>query len=197
MKRFVTMLAVAALFVAPAAMAQDGAYDGEYGWTISNSSTDPFSNFGAPDFSTGTPLIYLWLQCANVDGASAAEFDVSPAGFVAVFGFSAVPPFLNGGPDATHLQLVLGCEGGMTLVGSFVANASYNGDICLVPSAANGYNVSVDCGAASFGKHQNNTIGFSMNGTADPACSDLTVDGLCTTVSVEENSWGAIKGLYR
>ena len=61
----------------------------------------------------------------------------------------------------------LGCAFGGTLVGSWIVNTGYTGDLCLVPSAANGFNVTVDCGP-NFLKWNNTTIGFALNARSVP-----------------------------
>ena len=199
MKRFATMLAVAMLLVAPAAMAQDGLYDGQYGWTISNSTISAFSNFGAYDPVSPPPFpntAYLWLDCTGVDGAGGADFGIIvPAGDF-LFAVNMAPGFSNFGAGS-DLSLVLGtCEVGPVLVADIVVVSGTPGDMCIGPNNTSGIFATIDCGSANFGKHQFNSVGFSAGGVAPPgACS--ASQPLCQTVSVESESWGTIKGLYR
>ena len=82
-----------------------------YGWTISNSSTDPDENSGplAPE----TPL-YLWYLCDNEYGMSAAEFRLEGLeilsfeplqGFVNIY---ELPDFGLIAPDCVYAPLVVG-----------------------------------------------------------------------------------------
>jgi hypothetical protein len=180
MKRFMTILVLAMLVMAPAAMAAN-----RYGWTISSSAVDPFVNTGLP--TGGIVTLFLWLQCAPDGGAAAAEFDIQgPAG--AVLAFTAMNGFLNAG-GALNLLLATPCNAGPVIAGNWLC-LSLPGDFCLRPSAANAKNVSVDC--VLFGEHTNATIGFGNSG-APANCVEI----LCPTDAVEESSWGEIKGLYR
>jgi hypothetical protein len=178
MKRFMTILVLAMLVMAPAAMAAN-----RYGWTISSSPIDPFVNTGLP--TGGILNLYLWLQCAPDGGAAAFEAGISgPAG--AVLAFNVLNGFLNAG-NATNLLLATPCNSGPVTAGSWLC-LSLPGEFCLVPSTG-GKNVSVDC--VVFAEHNNGSIGFGNSGA--PA---LCAETLCAT-AVEESSWGEIKGLYR
>jgi hypothetical protein len=180
MKRFMTILVLAMLVMAPMAMAQP-----QYGWTVSSSLADPFVNSGVP--TGGIATLYLWLQCTSPgDGVAAAEFDMQgPAG--AVLAFTAMNGFLNAG-GVTNLLLATACTSGPIVAGNWLC-LSLPGNFCLRPSAANAKNVSVDC--VNFQEWPNGTIGFA-NGVAQ-ICADV----LCPPISVETRSWGQIKGLYQ
>ena len=182
MKRFMTIFALALFVMAPAAMAQN-----QYGFTLSDSAVDPNSNTGAAP-TGGVLNIYVWLACAPADGLSAAEFDVSGPGG-APLAFTALNGFLNAG-GGTNLLLATPCTNGPVNAGTILALDTGAGDYCLVASAANGKNVSVDC--TDFNEWANDVIGYNNSGGA-AACADA----LCQPVSVEDSSWGAVKSLYR
>ena len=59
--------------IGPVHTPSGGCNEGEYGWTISASDTDPFVNTAAP--GSGPVNLYLWLECASPAGWTAAEFD--------------------------------------------------------------------------------------------------------------------------
>ena len=58
---------------------------------------------------------------------------------------------------------------------SVAGATAYADDICLVPSAANGYNVTVDCEDGTPNIHDNQVIGYSEDGTA---CNDSNLCAL-------------------
>jgi hypothetical protein len=179
------------LFVVPAAMAQ-----GTFGWTVSNSTSDPHSNTGpigaGPSMFAGN--LYLWLYCQNTvaAGMAAMEADVVElAGGGLPTGFSPMNGFLNAGTATALLLAVGGCPSGPVLAGSFsVGPDAFLPDIeiCLVPSALNNRSITVACGGTGY---QNDAVGFKKTGPA--SC----VQPLCQPVSVESSTWGQIKGLYR
>lgn len=181
MKRFITIFALAMLFVAPAAMAQNG-----YGWTISDSAIDARSNSGVNP-AGGVFTYYLWLDCVTADGAAAAEFDLSSTG-PNLLATTAINGFLNAG-GTTDLLLATPCATGPVAAATILA-ITLPGEICIVPSAANGKNVSVDC--TNFLEWNNDTIGYGETLGAASCAS-----ALCTVVSVEDSSWGSVKSLYR
>ena len=192
MKRFMTILVVAMLAVVPAAMAQN------FGWTVSNSTTDPLSNTGpigaGPSMFAGN--LYLWLFCDGTGfGMAAMEADVVELrGGGAPTGFGVLNGFLNAGTATALLLAVGGCPTGPVLAGAFsVGPDAFLPDIeiCLVPSAANNRSITVACGGSGF---NNNVIGFAKTSAA--SCVDGDSSTLCG-VSVESSTWGQIKGLYR
>ena len=65
------------------------------------------------------------------------------------------------------------------------------GTMCMVPSAANGWNVSVDCDPIAATTHDNGAYGFANDGSLP--CGELTFCPL----AVEETSWGKVKSLFR
>jgi hypothetical protein len=183
-------MAAVVLLAASAAPAQN-----LYGWTISNSSTNPFSNSGpiGPGPSMFAGNLYLWLACNVGDGASAVEFAVEerrgaglPTGFTH-FGFPGPPSVL---PD---IVFAFPCATAPVLAGVFTVGADAfvpDIELCLVPSLANNRNVTVDC-VQGLG-WPNTTVGFAKTGGA--TCVDL----LCgPPVSTEQSTWGGVKSLYR
>ena len=192
MKRISTMIAFALLCACTPAVAQTNLY----GWTISDSNSNPFSNTGPVP---GAPLtLYLWLDCVTNDGMSAMEADFSVPAGVSVFGFNPTNGFLNAGNSTYLLLAVGGCPGsaGGTAIplvaGSWSVFGAVAGSYCLVPSGATGTLGTVDCSItpAVWPIRQ---VGYGTGGA--PSC-DQSSPALCVT-AVEGNSWGAVKSLYR
>lgn len=181
MKKILT-IAFATLLISNSAFAAD------YGWSISGSSTDPEINSGS--IAPGAPQnTYLWLNCSPVDGISAVEADVVVNGML-FLSFVPLNGVLNAGSASALLLAVGGCPTAPFLAGSIsVLNFGSGGDVCLVDSAANGLNASVNCDVVNPQLFDNAIAGFS---TAGAGC--MTLD--CTT-SVESTSWSDVKGLYR
>jgi len=189
MKRIALVLIIALFVAVPVAGAQT------YLWTVSNSTTDPFSNSGpiAPGPSMFAGNLYLWLACAlGAPGMAAAEMDVVELrGGGAPTGFSPLNGYLNAGSATALLLAVGGCPSGFLVAGVFtVGPDAFLPDIelCLVNSALNDRNITVACGGVGY---QNNSIGFVKTGGG---CSDT---GETCFTSLEPESWGRIKGLYR
>jgi hypothetical protein len=190
---FTGTLTLVLTILAPGAYAQS-----DYGWSLSGSSVDPFANTG-PDPPPGTFTVYLWLYCSADDlplpgGASAAEFDVQTSAGWSVIGFTPSGGVLNAGTPTALLLAIGGCPGGPFLAGSFTLfdAAGTGGEACLVPSAMNGINVTVDCDALTPLQHDNAITGYSTSGVpcfVGPMC--LWTDAL------SETSWGSVKGMYR
>ena len=181
MKRFFTILFVLAF--------ASGAYAGDFGWTLSDSASDPLSNAGTA--VAGLVNVYLWYYCTNTaEGLASAEFDV--AGSAAPLSFTPANGFLNAGGATNMLLAVGGCPGGPVMAGNFLVfdavGVGFN--LCPVASAANGLNVSVNCVALM--TYPNDYIGYANDGST-PCTS---IDDLCLT-AVETSSWGAVKCLYR
>lgn len=201
MKRFLTILALATLVLVPAAMAQ-----GTFGWSVSNSSVSANSNTGAIAPDPANPfagLLYLWLNCStDASGMSASEFDLDePTGGVAAGSISSIGMlngFLNAGPAPAnaHAELLI-AVGGCPNVATLAAQIGMGPDafvpavdVCIVNSNANNRSITIDCATGS--GNVNDFRGFSKGGV--PCESGAT---LCPPVSVEAQTWGSIKGLYR
>lgn len=191
MKRFLTICAALAVTLLVASPSR--ATDYQYGWTISGSATDPFANTGA--FAGGLLTLYVWYQCSVKDGMSAAEFDLqSVNGANTILAFNVMNGFLNAGTATAPLLAVGSCPTGPVAAGNILVLSNAAGEYCIVPSAANGYNGTVDCAQAP-SLHTNKTTGFSNTGSP-PSCDERN-PLLCNPVSVDATSWGQVKGLYR
>lgn len=183
MKRILT-IAFALTLVASSAMAED------YGWSISASSTDPAVNTAS--VAPGLPAnLYLHMACATVDGMSAMEADVQASGLL-FLSFVPLNGTLNAGAGPALLLAVGGCPGAGFVAGALsVLNLGAGGDLCLVPSAANGTNGTVDCDTIDPMLSDNAVAGFSTSGNG---CRTGDCGG---SVSVEAQSWGGVKSLYK
>ena len=183
MRKMLPLMVLASILSVSMARAAD------YGWHISASSTDPLVNTSIPQSGLGT--IYLWLSCTTIDGLASVEFDLQSAGFI-ITGFTPMNGALNAG-DNTHLLLAVGgCPRENFLIGNwgFFDPSGLGGNACLVNSAANGWNVSVDCDTVNPTTHPNAVGGFASDGSTQCATD------LCT-VAVESETWGGIKTMYR
>lgn len=182
MKRFLTIFFVLAFATS--------AFGGQFGWTLSNSLTDPHANQGT--FVSGILTLYLHYYCTtNPTGLASAEFDLAssnPANLV--LAFTPMNGFLNAGGASNLLLAVGGCPAGPVAAGSFLISANIAGQYCLTTSTI-GNNVSVNC--VQLNVYDNDWVGYSNDGSG-PCTSPET---LCFTVAVEDASWGAIKSLYR
>ena len=103
--------------------------------------------------------------------------------------------FLNGGGPTT-LQLVAPqcLMTDTVLVGVFTmpADGSIPAiELCIVPSEQNGRDVSVTCDSSIY---ENDSIGFAKAG--EP-CSSMPTSTLCPTYTVDDETWGEVKSLYR
>ena len=167
-----------------------------FGWAISASSTDAFVQT-APPVGPGLLNLWLWLICDEVGGAAAAEFDVVATGDISgPFGFTPQPSWINGGAAAQLLLAVGGCPTSPMLAGQLVlADLGAGGTVCIVPSAANGLNVTVDCSYPQPRAFPNMVLGFASDGSSPcvtGSCADPTGIG-----DLEKAPWGRVKGLYR
>ena len=183
MKRILT-IAFALTLVASSAFAED------YSWSISASDTDPNVNT-APVPASGPASYYLWLTCtSSFSGAASAEFKIDVVGFF-WSNFTPVLGVLNFGAGQDLVLGLGGCRTADFLAGTVNVFATGGpGALCFALSDANGSNVSVDCDPVNPVTHANAYTGLQTDGS-DP-CSF----GSCT-VSVESDTWGSIKGLYR
>jgi hypothetical protein len=152
-------------------------YGSEYGWTISASSTDPFSNTSVATFGVAT--YYLWLQCSPFpqEGMTAAEFDLVASGPIHL-ATVVINGFLNAGGTSNLLLAVGGCPGG-PVVAAHLLVLDLPGSFCIAPSA-NGIKGVVDC-------------------EPKPSLWPMNWIGLAiqNPVSVDETTWGRIKERYR
>jgi hypothetical protein len=187
MKRFMTTVTVLAIL----AIASSAFGQVQYGWTVSSSAADPNVNTGVATF--GVTNLYLWLQCAEGDGMSAAEFDMAVTGFN-VLAFTPLSGFLNAGTFPALLLAVGGCPGGPLLAGNMIA-IDLPGNIAFAPSAANNILGTVDCVTPVPNLWPMDWRGYDNTGA--PAPESRPEAYLCEIVSVDDESWGSIKSLYR
>jgi hypothetical protein len=199
MKLFATIIATLSvmLMLVPSSAS---AADFQYGWTISNSNASPFSNSGAPQ-GGGLLTLYLWLECVTKDGVASAEFDLAVGAPNNILAFTAMNGFLNAGGATNLLLAATGCPGdgdpAVPIVAGSILALDFGGEYCIVNSATNNRNVSVDCSQTDPQTHPNKTTGYSSLG-GPPACDDRDInDMLCVPTSVDASSWGQVKGLYR
>ena len=183
MKRILT-IAFALTLVATSAFAQTE----NYGWSISASSTDPGVNVGS--VAPGLPAsLYLHLDCTTIDGMAAMEANIAVNGLL-FLSFTPLNGVLNAGAGPALLLAVGGCPTADFLAGTIgVLNLGAGGDVCLVPSAG-GTNGTVDCDTIAPTLYPNAVTGFTTQG-------DACVVGDCRLVSVEAQSWGGVKSLYK
>ncbi len=188
MKRFLTICSVMTmLVVAVSANAQQ-----RYGWTVSGSPTDPCASTG--NFAIGgLATIYLWYTYNSPDGMSAADFSVvtNPLGAVNVLAFNTANGYLNAGSATNLLLAVGGCPAGPINAGSWLALPVLPAwEFCL-----GGNQLTVDCQINPIA-WASDTKGFA-NGGAVLTCINGMTDDCHPITSVENASWGNIKGLYR
>jgi hypothetical protein len=166
-----------------------------YGWSISNSATDPQSNSGAigegPSMFEGR--LYLWLLCTPGGGASAARLGFEEdAGGGLPYGFVSDTVMHQG--FVIDLQLTFpACTTGPYLVGALQVTPDWllpAISVCLAPSLPDGFNVTWDCSPTPQA-WPNECIGFVKN-AASPCPGPI-----CDTTALERNSWGRLKALYR
>jgi hypothetical protein len=197
MKRFLTMILVVPFAVG--GLASLASADGtlEYGWTISNSHTSAYSNQGP--FIPGLKSLYLWYACNSDTGMAAAEFDIlskNPANVI--LAFTPKSGFLNAGTATKLLLAVGGCpdaqpRGEPVNAGIILALSNAPGGYAIAPSNVNGNKVTVDC-TLDPAVWPVQWIGYADEGEP-PQEKDW--DKCVKPVSVEEASWGRIKGTYR
>ena len=190
MKRWYILAALAfALVQTTVASAQEY----RYGWTVSKSASDPFANTGEP--TGGVDTLYLWYYCSVADGASAADFIVTGTLASSVLAFNVQNSFLNAGNASNLLLAVGGCPPGPLVAGSWLVNHTVPGDLCL-GAGGQPTPVTVDC-SANPSAHPIDYIGYADTAFGPPCTHYEGGDQICETISVEETSWGTIKGLYR
>lgn len=170
------------------------AVGGEYGFTISASPVSPDVN--TTPFTPGLQTYHLWLKCCSLpagfpQGIAAAEFGLvstNPANVILAFTPKGV--WLNAG-SATNLFLAIGgCPCGPLIVGNILFLTNAPGSLCIGPSAT-GTKAGVDCTP--------NPQLWPVEWTGlDFGGGPCGKGDLCIKpISVEEMSWGAVKGLYR
>jgi len=174
---------LSAVLLISASMAANATVAG-YGWTLSKSQTDPLVQTGSPN--AGTDNLYLWFYCST-EGMSAAEIDLVSTPPGQVLAFNVMNGYLNAG-NATHLLLAVGgCPNAPIVAGAALILHFAPLTVCL-----EGANVTVDC-SPNPQAWPHDHRGYADAGLVP--CAGNT-EFLCP-ISVEESSWGSIKGLYR
>jgi hypothetical protein len=189
MKRYVTTVAALSLFAA--AMVPSASADHPvYGWTISDSSTNPFSNEGP--FIPSIQSLKLWYACNVNDGMSAAAFDLvsmNPANII--LAVTTKSGFLNAGAGTALLLAIGGCPNAPINAADILVLNVIPGQYCIAPSSVTGLKETIDCNQTSWPMQW---IGYSNDG--NPPCSKDW--DLChKPTAVEDGSWGRIKSIYR
>jgi hypothetical protein len=192
MKRLLTILSLIAIVAMPVAAFAQAPYE----WTISDSSADPYVN---TDATTGFHTVYLWLACTNLpaplqDGMAAAEFAIvtSPPGANLHIATNVQNGFLNAG-SVTNLLLAVGaCPPGPVVAANLLVIINVPGTIALGPSSTQTKGT-VDC-SQSPSLWPIDWIGLGLLGTPAPGKGNQHCE---PDDSVEESTWGNIKGLYR
>jgi hypothetical protein len=123
---------------------------------------------------------------------SAAEFGFE--GTLTPLAFTPSEGFLNAGTVMSPMLAAAGCPWGEVVVASVLIQHDVPGDLCFGPSV-NGHNGTVDC-SVNPALWPNSFEGYSSSGAP---CSNLCDDfwNCSCSSSVEPNSWGSIKSLYR
>jgi hypothetical protein len=156
-----------------------------YVWTLSKSAVDPLINTGLP--TGGIDTLYLWFWCST-EGMASAEMYVNSTPPGQVIAFNVSNGYLNAG-SATHLLLAVGgCPSGPVVSGAALILHVAPLAVCL-----EGANVTVDCSAnpQAWPHEHKGYVDLSL-----PLCLSESA-ALCDYISVEKNSWGTIKSLYR
>jgi hypothetical protein len=171
---------------------------GEFGWTISSSSTDPLQNT-AP-FTPGEQTYFLWAYCADLpagfpQGIAAAEFGLvsSPSNTIVAFTPSEARGWRNLGSATNLLLFVDGCPCG-GLAGTIRIQVNAPGSLCLGPSSTD-TKVGVDCSENPY-LWPIDWIGLDIGG--GPCGRGL----LCRSyrgcvIAVDPTTWGRTKARYR
>jgi hypothetical protein len=134
-----------------------------YGWTISSSDTDPFSNSDAS--TTGTfRHLYVWLVCGG--DVQHAEFRLECT--FPVLAFVPTFPFpINYSVFPEVALVTVGCPTGPVIAATLtVMDNAAGGRVCFVPSEANDRNMSFSC--PEYDPWPNAFIGYSNDGA--PSC---------------------------
>jgi hypothetical protein len=153
-------------------------------WTISESADDPSFTMGAS--SGGPDTLYIWYwPCFSESPMSSAEFGLE--GTLTPLALIPAPGFLNAGSMTSPMFVAAGCPESVVLVASILIQHDFPGFLCFGPSI-NGKNETIDCSEnpAIFPNHY---VGYASEGYS-------CYFGQCLD-SVEPESWGSIKSLYR
>jgi hypothetical protein len=177
--KLATILAFAGFLVATSASAQI------YGWSLSESLTETCVNQGTPSF--GVKNIYLWHTYAISLKMAAA--DIAVGGSLAPLAFNPLNGFLNAGTATGLLLAVGGCPIPPVIAGSILI-VDTGGNLIL-----GGARLTVDCVVND--AYLSGTTGWSSDGSPPVEFSANGIAGCDYIDSVEPQSWGRVKHLYR
>jgi hypothetical protein len=189
-----TTMVIGTLIAIPSMASAQGLFK----WTVSASNSDPNVQTG-PD-GTGFNTVHLWFaESCNITpeaGMSAADIGLKMLGDWSFLAFNTSNGFLNAGQGTSLLLAVGGCPDAPIAAGSILASGTAGG-VNLTVGTLSGTASTVDCQinpAQYFWPEQVRFVGFQTTGyTGIP--QDHGTD--CGKTSVEENSWGSVKSLYR
>jgi hypothetical protein len=188
MKRSLTIVAALFCFVLPVS----GFAQCPFGFTISGSATSPDVN--SIPVTPGLQTVFLWLKCCNLprdlpQGIAAAEFGlVSTNPDNVILAFTPAGSWLNVGSGTNLILAIGGCPCSFSLAGSILVSATAPGGLCLGPSLT-GTMGGVDCSATP-SVWPIEWIGLTFGG---PPCGESKT----CILSVDAQSWGSVKALYR
>jgi hypothetical protein len=200
MRRWITATTIAALIAVPLhSDVQAGGGNGYFSWVVSGSSTDPNVPTG-PD-GTGFNTVYLWLKqgCGlggNGAGMSAAEMRLVAKGDWGIVAFTPQNSFLNAGTLPDLLLAVGGCPVGPVVAGNILATGTVGGINLGRTGSVEGAGT-VDCEINPILYSWPEFNRFEGYATASATHSRQNHGAGCDGVSVEQNSWGTVKALYR
>jgi hypothetical protein len=177
--KLATILAFAGFLVATSASAQI------YGWSLSESSTEACVNQGTPSF--GVKNIYLWHTYAY--GLKMAAADITVGGTLAPLAFNPLNGYLNAGSATGLLLAVGGCPIPPIVAGAFII-IDTGGNMTL-----GGDRLTVDCVVND--AYASGTTGWSSDGSPPVEFVENGAAGCDVPDSVEPQSWGRVKHLYR
>jgi hypothetical protein len=194
------LLSASLVFIVPALVFATEAVLPDFGWTISESATDPLDNFGPA--TTDTLTLYLWLYCtdSSTGGVSGATLWLNYDPNLEVFPFEPQSGVVHSGSLVWELDLSLpDCPPGSFLAGSFkvrpLVGSGYF-ELCLQGDiAGSGPSTSYGCAAPNVPR-DNATIGYGAGYVPCIGYADFFDHNCFPAVPVIPNSWGRIKAHY-
>jgi hypothetical protein len=164
------------------------------GWTISASATDPFVNTGTPGMPGTLTTLYIWYACNTTPSGGLTAMKAALSPFPLTYP-SVMNGFLNSGtnpPIPVILLVIGGCPAPPLAPASMMyINTGLGLDVRIVPEPFDGLHVSVDCDENGW---PNRTIGYSEIG---PPYQDFLGEMCSSPISIEEQTWTRMKGLYQ
>ncbi len=161
------------------------------GWTLSDSSTDPFSNFGPATADTIT--VYIWLWCARPEtgGAASASFELSGP---LILSTQMSPGVVDAAPHPALFDLTFtGCPSGTFLVGEV---SCHGGGAPFFSLCADPLGTMVGCEQSS--PEELAWIGYSAGDEFSCISGHIFFIGSeCKPpTAISSESWGAVKEKY-